>query len=132
MAKPYKFVARARRHDRQENMVMNIIRPFTDRKHMPDRWVSFNSVPTPMDYKTNIFVEDSSHDEYFRLLGEGFRPFIVYRNKRDNHIYAHYIDKLTWSEKQPASDKSTSNDDYYIISGGLRLDDFLEYYAEPH
>ena len=121
-----KFRRRVKRHDELEIKVMNVMRPRTTRKHLPDRWVSFNDKIYPWDMKSNVFVEDNSHDEYFRLLDEGYRPFIVYRNKQDGIIRADFIDNLTWSGPFPATKRSTTGDDYYRIAGGRLLDDFLD------
>jgi len=119
-----KFHRRQQKHDRQEHLAMLAIRKHTVRKHMPDRWISFRGELTPWDYKTNIFVEDNSHDEYFRLLQEGYRMFVVYRNNR--RLYANWIDALVWDGPKPASAKSTSGDPYYILSGGIPLKEFLK------
>jgi len=121
-----KFRSRVKKHDKLESEVMDIVRPYTTRKHLPDRWVSFNDEIYPWDMKSNVFVEDNSHAEYFRLLDEGYRPIIVYRNKQDMIIRADFIDSLTWSGPYVASPKSTTGDDYYRIAGGRLLKDFLE------
>ena len=59
-----KFTERMKRHDEFENEVMDIIRPYTTRRHLPDRFVSFKNKIYAWDAKTSIFVEDKSHDEY--------------------------------------------------------------------
>lgn len=126
-----KFVGRAKKHDKLEVQIMNEMRPHTTRRHLPDRWVSFNDVIYPCDIKTNIYVEDNSHDEYFRLLDEGYRPFIVYRNKKTGETKADFIDNLTWEGPFPATKNSTSGDDYYKIAGGVSLEMFLESVSRP-
>lgn len=118
------FRRRQRRHDRYEAMVMNLLRPHTTRKHLPDRRVSFNGNIYSWDFKTKCFVEANSHDEYHRLLGEGEEVFIVYRN--DMRLRAGFINDLRWDGPHPPSPRSTSGDSYYIISGGMSLRDFIE------
>lgn len=118
------FRERAEKHDKIENEIMNMIRPFTDRRHLPDRRISFADTPCSWDLKTNIFVEDSSHDEYFRLWGEGEPVFIVYVNA-DGKYYADWIINLSWQGPFPPSQKSTSGDPYYRIDGGRELMDFV-------
>jgi len=123
-----KFKARRETHDELEGQIMNIIRPHTTRKHLPDRLVSFNDRLVAWDAKANVFVEDNSHDEYFRIQNENDIPvFIVY----ENGTLAEYIDELIWSDKMPASPKSTTGDDYYIISGGIPLEEFLKRECTP-
>jgi hypothetical protein len=123
-----KFSERAKIHDELETSVMNIIRPFTDRRHLPDRRISFKQVPVSFDIKTTIFVEENSHDEYFRLWDEGEQVFIVYKNLYNPHaeILADWIINLAWSGPYPPSPNSTSGDPYYKISGGKPLMEFLK------
>jgi hypothetical protein len=119
------FDERRRKHDAKEEEVMNIIRPFTTRRHLPDRWCSFNGKIIAWDMKTNIFVEKNSHDEYFRVFhDDGIPVFIVYT--KDNIDYANWIQALDWRGPLPPSPRSTSGDPYYIISGGLPLMEFLK------
>lgn len=120
-----KFEERRRKHDKFENDVMDIVRPFTDRRHLPDRRVSFGDVPCSFDVKTNIFVEDNSHDEYFKLLSEGEPVFIIYRYKEI--VYADWITNLKWIGPFPASPKSTSGDPYYRIESQRTLAAFLKH-----
>lgn len=127
-----RFERRAERHDVLENKIMDIIRPYTDRRHLPDRRVSFAQTPVSWDLKTNIFVENNSHDEYFRLWSEGEPVFIVYQNGDgekygDGRFYADWIINLTWHGPFPASANSTCGDDYYRISGGRELMEFIKY-----
>jgi hypothetical protein len=120
-----KFHERKKKHDEFEEKVMDIMRPFTTRRHLPDRFVSFNDKLYAFDMKTTPFVEDKSHDEYFRLCREENIPvFIVYVN--DGEIMADWITKLTWQGPFPPSEKSTCGDPYYKISGGRTLEEFLE------
>lgn len=121
------FHKRVKEHDKLEAEVMNIIRPYTTRKHLPDRWIALRDIVVPWDFKSNIFVEDNSHDEYFRLLEEGYKPFIVYRDKKRMEFRADWIQNLIWTGPFPASQNSTSGDDYYRISGGRLLDVFLKH-----
>ena len=121
-----KFEERRKEHDELEISIMNIIRPFTDRKHLPDRRVSFGGIPYSFDVKTNVFVEDNSRDEYFRLWNEGEQVFIVFKDKSDDIIYADWIINLKWKGPYPPSPNSTSGDPYYIVSSSKTLDDFLK------
>lgn len=74
------FEERRQKHDQKEDEVMNKIRPFTKRKHLPDRWIDFNGMLCAWDLKTNVFVEQNSHDEYFYTFeNDGFLfvfPFV--------------------------------------------------------
>lgn len=126
-----RFHRRAARHDELEARVMDVVRRFTDRKHLPDRRVSFSQTPVSFDVKTNVFVEDNSRNEYFRLWEEGELVFIVFRDGDgekygDGKLYADWIVNLKWRGPFPASERSTSGDDYYRISDGRPLFDFLE------
>ena len=106
-------------HDNYEDQIMDLVRPFTDRKHLPDRWVSFAGVLCPFDVKTTIFCEDKSHNEYQRLSDSGYGMWIVYRDKNEPDIwYADWFKTLSWSGPYPPSYKSRSGDPYYTISGG--------------
>lgn len=118
------FRERAEKHDKLENEVMDMIRPFTDRRHLPDRRISFADTPCSWDFKATIFVEDSSRDEYFRLWNDGEPVFIVYLNN-DGKYYADWITNLSWLGPFPPSKKSTCNDPYYRIDGGRELMDFV-------
>jgi len=120
------FIPRAEEHDRIEVSIMNHMRKFTDRRHLPDRRVSFSQTPCSWDLKTNVFVESNSHDEYFRLWAEGEPVFIVYRNKDNNDYYADWIINLSWTGPISPSANSTSGDPYYRIAGGRTLDEFLK------
>jgi len=125
------FRSRMKEHDELETRIMDIIRPFTDRKHLPDRRVSFHNKPVSFDVKTRVFVEDNAHDEYFRLLAGGEPVFIVYQNgdgKKygDGKLYAGWIEQLTWAGPFKKSTRSTCGDNYYRISGGVPLADFLK------
>lgn len=125
MAKPEKFNERLIKHDEGLVIAENIIRPHTNRRHLPDRITSFPRIGKCMwDYKTNVFVEDNSHDEYFGLKNEGWRIFIVYND--DGELKAEWIENLNWSGPHPPSENSTSGDPYYKISGGKKLEDFLD------
>lgn len=120
------FSKRLKEHDTLEETVTDFIRLFTDRKHLPDKRVSFGGIPVSYDIKTNVNVEDSSHHEYFRLLSEGEPIFIVYQDKsNDNKIYVDWIQNLDWHGPIPPSPNSTCNDPYYRISGGRNLEDFM-------
>ena len=118
------FEERAKKHDELENEIMGIVRPFTDRKHLPDRRVSFGGVPCSFDVKTTIFVEDNSHDEYFRLWNEGEPVFIVYQITT-SQLYADWIINISWAGPFPPSKNSTCGDPYYRIDGGRGLNEFL-------
>ena len=119
------FEERRRKHDEEEERIMNFIRPYTDRRHLPDRWVSFNGMLCAFDVKTGIFVEKNSHDEYFRVFRQdGIPVFIVYRD--GGKRLANWIQLLEWSGPFPPSSKSTSGDPYYKISGGIPLDEFIK------
>ena len=103
---------------------MNLVRPFTTRRHLPYRWCSFNNKIVAWDMKTTIFVEKNSHDEYFRVFqDDGIPVFIVYTDKEIQ--YANWIQLLNWRGPMPPSPRSTSGDPYYIVSGGLPLMNFL-------
>ena len=121
------FENRMREHDKFENDIMDMMRPFTTRKHLPDRFISFGGKLYAWDAKTTIFVEDSSHDEYFRVQNEnGIKVFIVYFDKKKNTVFAEWIDKLTWHGPFPPSKNSTCNDPYYRIEGGRTIEQFLD------
>jgi hypothetical protein len=120
-----KWRYRQEHHDSEEEKTMNVIRPFTDRHHLPDRWVSFNGKLCAWDLKTNVFVEDNSHDEYFRLFKQDKIPvFIVYIDQGQE--LANWIQSLRWDGPNPPSPNSTCGDSYYRISGGIPLQDFLD------
>ena len=119
------FEGRMRLHDELENKIMKEIRNVTDRKHLPDRRVSFHDEPVSFDVKTTPNVEDKAHDEYFRLVNEGEKIFIVYQDY-DGKLLANWITELKWSNLKPTSINSTCGDDYYtIIGGGMDFHDFL-------
>jgi hypothetical protein len=119
-----KFKKRSKYHDEKEDEVMNAIRPFTDRRHLPDRWVSFRGMLCAWDLKTNIFVEDNSHNEYFHVFEkDGIPVFIVYLD--GGKYFANWIQNLNWQGPYPPSKNSTSGDPYYKISCGIPLDEFL-------
>lgn len=103
-------------HDELENKVMDIIRPYTDRKHLPDRWVSLGGVLCPFDVKTTVHCEDNSHDEYLRLFNDGYGMFVVYQDF--GVLYADWFDKLTWRGPYPPTARSRSGDPFYRVSGG--------------
>jgi hypothetical protein len=120
-----RFEYRRKKHDEIEEEVMNTIRPYTNRRHLPDRWIAFKGKLCAWDMKTNIFVEDKSRDEYFRVYQEDKIPvFIVYQSGGEK--FANWIQELTWKGPLPPSKNSTCNDPYYIVSGGVPLQDFLE------
>jgi len=120
------FETRRIQHDKKEEEVMNIIRPYTDRRHLPDRWIAFRGMLCAWDMKTNIFVEKNSHDEYFRVFKhDGIPVFIVYQDQ-ENGLMADWINRLEWRGPFPPSPKSTSGDPYYRISGGKPLMEFLK------
>jgi hypothetical protein len=119
------FKARMEKHDRIEASVMDIFRKHTDRKHLPDRRISFCNIPVSWDMKTTINVEKASHDEYFRLWSEGEYVFIVYQNVTEQ-LLANWITDLTWDGPKPPSQKSTCGDWYYTISGGIELMEFIK------
>lgn len=119
------FESRRAKHDELENKVMDMLRPYTTRRHLPDRFISFNNKLYAWDFKTNVFVEKNSHDEYFRIFMEdGIPVFIVYLEKM--RFMAEWITRLDWNGPLPPSAKSTSGDPYYIISGGLPLLEFVK------
>ena len=119
-----RFERRKQKHDALEPVIADIIRPYTCRRHLPDRLIGLNNKVVAWDLKTGVFVEDNSHDEYFALQKDNNIPvFIVYHDKGER--LAGWIDELQWSDKKQSSEKSTSGDDYYIISGGIPLEDFL-------
>lgn len=121
------FENRMKEHDKFENDMMDTMRPYTTRKHLPDRFISFCDKLYAWDAKTTIFVEDSSHDEYFRVQNEnGIKVFIVYFDKKKNAVFADWIDNLVWHGPFPPSRNSTSGDPYYRIDGGRTLQDFLD------
>jgi len=130
-----KFIERLDKHDKLKEEVMDIIRPYTSRRHMPDSRIAFNDIPCSWDLKVTTAVEKASHDEYFRLYKEENEwIFIVYKNGDgkdygDGKLYADWIHKLKWSNLYSPSKNSTCNDYYYRISGGRLLDEFL-YMAE--
>jgi hypothetical protein len=120
-----RFDERRRRHDQKEDEVMDKIRPFTNRKHLPDRWVAFHGMLCAWDMKTNVFVEKNSHDEYFHVFeNDGIPVFIVYSD--GSQELANWIQLLNWQGPYPPSVHSTSGDPYYRISGGIPLEQFLE------
>jgi hypothetical protein len=122
---PNKFDERRQKHDQKENEVMDRMRPFTNRRHLPDRWVAFHGMLCAWDLKTNVFVEKNSHDEYFHTFEhDGVPVFIVYSD--GNQDLANWIQMLNWQGPFPPSPKSTTGDPYYRISGGIPLDEFLE------
>ena len=121
-----KFERRVKIHDKFENEIMDIVRPYTDRRHLPDRRVSFGGVPCSFDVKSTVFVEANSHDEYFRLLKEGEPVFIVFKDKNDDVLYGDWIDDLVWAGPFAPSDNSTSGDYYYRITSQRTLADFLK------
>jgi hypothetical protein len=95
-----KFAERIKAHDKFENEIMDVMRPFTTRKHLPDRFVSFSDRLFAWDAKTNIFVEKNSHDEYFRVQNEnGIPVFIVYKN--NGITMAGWITELKWEGPFP-------------------------------
>ena|SRR3990167_4125243 len=111
-------------HDRLEQEVMDLVRPYTDRKHLPDRWVSFSGIICPFDVKTTVHCEDKSHNEYLRLVREGFYGmWIVYRDY--GTLYADWFNNLRWGGPYPPRINSRSGDPYYRIGGGRLLDEFL-------
>ena len=119
------FEQRRKKHDEEEERIMNFIRPYTDRRHLPDRWVSFNGMLCAFDIKTSVFVEKNSHDEYFRVFErDGIPVFIVYCDG-ENRL-ANWIQSLEWRGPFPPSPRSTSGDPYYRISGGIPLDEFVK------
>ena len=65
-----KFAERVKVHDEFESKIMDVMRPFTTRKHLPDRFVSFSDRLYAWDAKTNIFVEKNSHDEHLIVTGK--------------------------------------------------------------
>lgn len=120
------FETRRIQHDRKEDEVMDIIRPYTNRRHLPDRWIALGGMLCAWDMKTNIFVEKNSHDEYFRVFeSDGIPVFIVYQDK-EKGLLADWINRLDWRGPFPPSAKSTSGDPYYRISGGRPLIEFLK------
>jgi len=125
------FEERRRKHDEEEERIMNFIRPYTDRHHLPDRWVSFNGMLCAFDVKTNIFVEKNSRDEYFRVFEQdGIPVFIVYCDGEKK--LANWIQLLEWRGPFPPSPNSTSGDPYYRISGGVPLDEFVRRATRSH
>ena len=126
-----KFHERAKRHDAFEEKVMNELRKHSSRKHLPDRWISFGGNVCALDIKTTVFVEDNSHDEYFRLYNEDEIPvFIVYYDKSKDKTFMEWIHLLTWKGPFEPSKNSTSGDHYYIISGGREKETFLANVSE--
>jgi len=120
-----RFYQRLKIHDEGEEQVMNIMRPYTDRRHLPDRWVSFNGKIHAFDFKTGTFVEKAAHDEYFRVLEQdGIPVFIVYC--KNGQYLAGFIQSLNWKGPFPPSENSTNGDPYYQISGGIPLAEFLK------
>ena len=101
---------------------MRTVRRYTDRKHLPDRRVSFGGVPVSFDVKTTIFVEANSHNEYF-LLSHSEPVAIIYKD--GEVVCADWKENLTWSGPFPPSPNSTSGDSYYRISGGRPLSKWL-------
>jgi len=120
------FDARKQIHDEAEERAMEVIRPYTTRRHLPDRLISFYDRICAWDMKVSIFVEQNSHDEYFRLLDEGIPVFIVYQQRNEVALKADWIQNLRWDGPKSPSKKSTSGDPYYIIDGGIPLRKFLE------
>jgi hypothetical protein len=118
-------------HDKFQEDMMKMIRPFLSNGHVPDIRIMVNGVILSIDFKTTRNVEKNSHDTYFGLHQLGELVGIVYNNRpyeaADNGvILADWIDKLTWSGPIPPSIKSRSGDPYYRISGGLPLTEFLK------
>lgn len=119
------FDKRREAHDQEENAVMDVIRPFTTRRHLPDRFISLRNRLCAWDMKTNVYVEKNSHDEYFRVFQkDGIPVFIVYHHNGER--LANWIHFLKWEGPRPPSPRSTSGDPYYIISNGIPLKQFLE------
>ena len=126
LTKAEKFQNRMKKHDEFESDVMDQMRPYTTRKHLPDRFISFNDNLYAWDAKTTIFVEDSSYEEYFRIQQEtGIRVFIVYQGNPHDVIFADWIDNLIWHGPFPPSRNSTSGDPYYRIEGSRTFEEFL-------
>jgi len=120
-----KFYERMEQHDKFEKEVLDIIRPFTTRRHLPDRFVAFQDKICALEVKTTVCVEDKAHDEYFRVHEEtGIPVFIVYKD--NGIIKADWITNLSWAGPFPPSENSTCGDFYYIISGERTLDEFLK------
>jgi len=123
----HRFECRAKNHDEKEEKIMGAIRQFTTRRHLPDRWISFNGKLCAWDLKTSSNVEDNSHDEYFRLLKHDNIPvFIVYIDKSNGQELANWIQELNWDGPYPPSPNSTCDDSYYRISNGIPFKEFLE------
>lgn len=121
-----RFERRREEHDAFEGVVMDVLRPLTDRdrRHMPDRRVCFGGRPCSFDVKTTIFVERAARDEYFRLKEAGEPVFIVYQDKRRGTVLADWINRLRWIGPQPPRPGSTSGDEFYALSGGRDLEAF--------
>ena len=120
-----RFDERRKKHDVFEEGAMDVIRPHTTRRHLPDRFISLHDEICAFDAKTTVFVEDNSHDEYFRVQTDDDIPvFIVYLDKEE--VLAGWIDDLTWNGPRPPSKNSTCGDPYYIISGGVPLVEWLK------
>lgn len=119
------FEDRVRLHDELEDKVMDFIRKFTTRKHMPDRFISLRDRVVAWDFKTSNNVEEASRNEYFRLLEkDGIPVFIVY--KVGKQVYAEWIQNLTWKGSFAPTSNSTSGDRYFKIDGGVKLSEFME------
>lgn len=119
------FEKRIKIHDEKEEQILDIIRPYTTRRHLPDRWVSFNDKICAFDCKTACFLEVKSYNEYMRVIkDDGIPVFIVYHDY--GKLLANWMQRLKFSGPYPPSVKSTSGDYYYKISGGIPLDVFLE------
>lgn len=113
-------------HDKLENELMDEIRPYTTRRHLPDRWVSFSGELCPFDLKASSpFMEDNSHDEYFRLLEAGFYVWIIYRDG-NGKLRADWLSRLKLTGPCAPSPKSRNGDPYYSIRGGRPYKDFLK------
>lgn len=103
-------------HDNLESEVMDIIRPFTTRRHLPDRWVSIGNILCPFDVKTTVNCEDKSHYQYAQLSEVGFGMFIVYRS--NGVLLANWFDDLQWAGPFKPTDNSRNHDPYFKITGG--------------
>lgn len=117
------FRRRLEKHDKLEEKIMNILRIVSHRKHLPDRWISIGDKVCAIDVKTSIYVEDNSHDEYFRVLSEGTPVIIAY--ELNGVIRANWIQNLQWNGPYPPTPNSTCGDHYYMISGGVPIYEFL-------
>lgn len=121
---------RFREHEQFQAKMLDIIRPYTDLKHLPDIRISINKVIFYIDFKTTSNVEKNSHDTYFGLLYDGEKVALVYNNRPseklpDGDVLAGWINELVWAGPYPPSIRSRSGDPYYRISGGIPLVEFL-------